>query len=204
MTAAQYQFLNLFLSGPMLRADAVAIFCGEDGRARARMTLELFRQQAAPVVLLLGGRHEPPAIEGAAAMANYLIGEGGVAPERIMTETGSQNTHEQAEQLVAAATLGNWHRILLVASAYHLPRAWLSVLASLQRAGRAEDIHVLGMPTAPCNWWEAPPGVDRTRVELLMVESVKIAEYQAVGHCASYEAAVGYLQHWEAPRHDAP
>jgi uncharacterized SAM-binding protein YcdF (DUF218 family) len=195
MTTAA-SFLLPLVTGPLLRADAAAIFCGEDGRARAHMALELFKQQAAPLVLLLGGRHEPPAIEGAKALGSYLLGAG-VAPERLMIEDKSRNTHEQAEALVAAATLGQWSRILLVASAYHLPRAWLTTLASLTRAELDARIHLLAIPAVPCEWFAAPPGGTRERVDLQLDEAEKIATYQALGHCASYAEGLAYLRRWE-------
>lgn len=190
------RFLMPLVTGPLLRADAAAIFCGEDGHARAHMALELFKQQAAPLVLLLGGRHEPPAIEGAAALGSHLLGAG-IAPERLMIESQSLNTHEQAEALVAAIALGHWSRVLLVASAYHLPRAWLTTLASLTRAGLDAQVHLLAVPATPCAWFAAPPGGTRLRVDLQRDEAEKVVTYRALGHCASYAEGLAYLQRWE-------
>jgi uncharacterized SAM-binding protein YcdF (DUF218 family) len=56
------------------------------------------------------------------AVRNYLI-DAGVAPERIITETSSRNTYENAlntRDLLKSEPHDRW---LLVTSAYHMPRA---------------------------------------------------------------------------------
>jgi uncharacterized SAM-binding protein YcdF (DUF218 family) len=186
------QFLAVLAAGPLLRADAIVVLAGEDGAARLETGLGLFTNGGAPRLVLAGGRHEPPAIVGASALHRLAL-EAGVAPSAIVVEATSRNTHEQATALAALVARERWGSLLLVASAYHLPRAFLTVVRALPRA-----VRVLPVPVTHTRWGERPPGGDRTRLELLPVEFVKIHEYQALGHCASYEDGLAALTRWEA------
>jgi uncharacterized SAM-binding protein YcdF (DUF218 family) len=188
MNARESYLCHLF-TGPLLKADAIVILAGEDADARCQTGLELFRNGAAPRIVLSGGRHDPPAIQGADALAGKMLSLG-VAPVALSVEHWSQNTREQAVNITEMAASNDWHRVLLVASAYHLPRAFLTFVAV------PSPVQWVPVP-AYAPWHQCPPGVDRTRAELLLVEGVKVTEYQALGHCASYEAGLDYLKTWE-------
>lgn len=184
-------FLMHLLTGPLLKADAIVVLCGEDAAERASVGLQLFKQGAADRLVLSGGRHEPPAILGAEHVAGHLLGMG-LSPAVLTVEHGSQNTHEQAVNVCDLAVTNGWRRLLLVASGYHLPRAFLTFVAAAP-----DDLHLIPIPASQSPWHQCPPGLDRTRAELFCVEGVKITEYQALGHCASYEAGLDYLKQWE-------
>jgi hypothetical protein len=189
----QTQFLVQLYTTPLARADAVVVLCGEDATPRMEVGLQLFRQGAAPTLLLSGGHHEPPRWLGAEHLADECIGKG-LAPSRIVVEPTSQNTREQAEAVMAIAKEREWRSLLLVASSYHLPRAFLTFAA-------VESCRVRLVPVAAASreatWTTRPPGCDGTRAELFLVEHTKIQQYQATGHCASYEQGLACLTAWE-------
>ena len=190
------QFCAVLASGPLLRADAIVVLCGEDGASRLDTCVELLRQQAAPTIVLSGGLDQPPRILGASRLASVLYGKG-VSPGRVLVEIESQNTREQAVIVVAMAQAREWRRLLLVVSPYHAPRAFLTFVRALQDVGAAEAINVLVVPAAS-SWFAAPEGASTTRLALLTSEFAKVEEYGA--HVATYEEGIQYLAFWEAHR----
>ena len=183
------EFLSVLHTGPLLAGDVVVVLCGEDAEARVRTGYGLIQQGAAPRLLLSGGRSEPPAILSATDMAAKLVGMG-LAPDRVLLETESQHTAEQAARVVAMATAEEWGRLLLVASAYHLPRAFLTFV----RAIGERPIQLLPV-AAYAPWGQCPPGRDRTRRELARVDWCKVATYG--DDVATAEEGLAYLERWE-------
>ena len=189
-------FLCALFNGPLLPADAVVVLEG-DGKKRLDSAVGILRQRAANWAVVTGE------VEGAHGMtsgeaARYLI-ERGLSPERIV-QVGGLNTHEECERVSDWLEVVERERdtVLLVTSPYHMPRAFLTMLASLQERGLDETIVVLPLPAGDTPWWEAPDGIDVTRMDLLADEFRKIEAYQALGHVASYEDGLAYLREWEA------
>lgn len=84
----------------------------------------LIKAEKAPVVLLSGGNvFEQPGFEGESFYAAELMQQWGIAPDVIKIETASRNTTQNI------ANISNWLQtnqvksVLLVTSAYHMPRA---------------------------------------------------------------------------------
>ena len=192
MATDRERFLAAVFTGPLLSGDAIVVLCGEDGLERAKTAVELFRQGAAPRIVCSGGRHAPPAVQGAEAVAQYILGQG-VAPDRILLEDGSQHTREQMANLAALAATHGWKRVLLVASPYHVPRAMLTGIMALDGAA----VRLVPVPCAHLAWWECPAGTTTTRFDLLSVETKKIDEYRYAGHTIGYAGGLKYLQSWE-------
>ena len=93
----------------------------EESRHRTTCGADLFIQALAPKLLLAGGDASafgegPPEVREMKRLANRL----GVADHAILLEERSRNTYENA---VNAKQLLSGGSILLVTSAYHLPRA---------------------------------------------------------------------------------
>lgn len=185
------RFLALLFNGPLLTADAIIVLCGEDCAPRLAVAAELMGSQAAPLVLLSGGADHPPRVTGARRARAELMGLG-VAPARVKVEDASTNTREQAEAVARMARGKGWKRILLVASAYHMPRAFLTFLA-FAPAG----LHIVPVPASHTRWGEPPAGADRPRLDLLAAEAAKIEEYRGRGHLVSYADGIEYLLRWE-------
>lgn len=187
------QFLCALFNGPLLPADALVVFSG-DGKVRLHTAVGALRQRAAHHVLVSGGVDDPPHSLHADDMRRYLI-ERGLAPDRIVVDADSLNTREQAVRLASECLSREWETVTLVATHYHLPRAFLTVLQALAEC-EADKVLVLPLP-APAKWWEAPPGLDVTRMDLLADEFRKIDEYGALGHVANYEDGLAYMRRWE-------
>lgn len=185
------RFHALLFNGPLLTGDAIVVLCGEDCAPRLAVAAELMGSQAAPVVMLSGGIDEPPRVMGARRGKAELMGLG-VAPSRIEGEARSRNTREQATTVCDTARSRGWRRILLVASAYHMPRAFLTFVSAAP-----ESLHVLPVPASQAPWNRAPEGAGATRLELLATEAAKVAKYGALGHVASYAEGIDYLLRWE-------
>jgi uncharacterized SAM-binding protein YcdF (DUF218 family) len=85
---------------------------------------DLLRAGQARDVLLTGGSVSPQALETPEAehLARWLRAEG-IAPERIVVEGQSRNTRENALFSAPIIAAHGWKRILIVTSAWHMPRA---------------------------------------------------------------------------------
>lgn len=184
------RFLSALYTAPLLPADAIIVLCGEDGDERGTAALELLRQGAAHTVVCSGALDDPPRRHGAERVAQQLMAAG-LAPDRIKVEVGSRNTHEQAVNVVEIAVVNDWHRLLIVASNYHLPRAMLTFIKAIGE----QPIRLVPFATTHTSWWLTPRGVEAARLELLDSEFSKISEYGA--HCASWSEGLDYLRRWD-------
>jgi uncharacterized SAM-binding protein YcdF (DUF218 family) len=190
------KFNAVLTNGPMLRADAIIVLCGEDCTPRLQVAHGLFMQSAAPVVVLTGGRDDAPRWTGAARAATELWGLG-VAPDRIKLDGESLNTWEQAQAVAGMVREKQWGRILLVASAYHMPRAFLTFLRAMQHAECEYRVQMIPVSVSHVSWNAPPAGMDTPRLSLLSEEYDKIDNYGASGYVATYEEGLEYLAHWE-------
>ena len=188
-------FLAVLYNGPLLPSDAICVFSG-DGKVRLDAAIGALRQGIAHWCLLSGGVDDPPHSLTAQAMADYVI-ERGLAPKRIVRDDESQNTHEQAEWLAALCQKRHIATVTLVASPYHMPRAYLTVLASLQALDIDDKVLVLPLPAGQARWWGSPDGLAANRLDLFGQELDKIDAYGERGHVASYADGLAYLQRWE-------
>jgi len=172
---------------PLTRADAIVVLTG-DGLTRVPTVVELFRQQAAPVILVAGGVDAPPFALPADRLRDELI-RAGVHPDAVRVEPDSQHTAESAHAVCAIAKFHGWRRVLLVTSAYHMPRAMLSFVAALKALGLDEVVQIV--PVAAVQPW-----CDATdRLGLLHGEREKVTQY--AGDVASYDDGLAYLLRWE-------
>lgn len=170
-----------------------------DGETRIPPAVELFRQGAAPFILVTGGLDNPPYSRTAKDMADIMVGRG-VAPDRIIIDNDSMHTQEQARFVTALAKARQWHRILLVASPYHTFRVYLTFLRALLDEGIDKTLHLVNVPASHAPWWQAPEGLVKSRADLLDEEFSKIDHYGADGHVASYEEGLAYLRFWETAK----
>jgi uncharacterized SAM-binding protein YcdF (DUF218 family) len=192
MTARE-KFCAALFNGPLLRADAIVVLTG-DGDTRLPTAAELVHQQAAPVVLITGGLDNPPYSLPASVMKGKLMGLG-VAPRVIEIDYEAMNTWEQAQNTVRTAVERGWGRILIVASPYHAPRAFLTFLKALKAVGKESEVHILTVPTADAPWFGVPDGTDAPRIDLLGDEFEKCNQYAE--HVASWGEGLEYLEAWE-------
>jgi uncharacterized SAM-binding protein YcdF (DUF218 family) len=106
-------------------ASAIVITCGSKGRLNLAATL--FREGWAPCIVLTGGKIGwIQSFEGTESSNQALILEKdwGIPADKIIVEEKARSTHDNARNLVPVfASHGLRREIILVTSAYHLPRA---------------------------------------------------------------------------------
>ena len=96
---------------------------GQELALRLERGLHLLREEASPVLLLSGGRDPGEPVSAAEAMYRVAIEEG-VAPDRLLAAPEPRSTLQEA----LASRLGfagprRWRGLIVVTSAYHVPRA---------------------------------------------------------------------------------
>lgn len=107
--------------------DVIVCLAGAKGRIRAAsdLWLEFHRRGIGedPVLFVSGmGAKSTWSVFAAQAGAEAL---GVLKPEKVVLETVSANTEENARYFVEQARKKNWRRVVLVTSAYHMHRAKL-------------------------------------------------------------------------------
>lgn len=190
------RYLTVLFNGPILPADVIVVLAGEDADARVATGAGAMLSGGGKLLMLSGGRHEPPRIVGAEALVAKAMGKG-VSPDHIKLDAVSRNTREQAVAFAAAAEAEKWSRALLVASAYHMPRAFLTFVQAMDEAGVADRVCIHPLPVSHTPWSGTPAGADVSRVDLLEDELRKVDDYGAEGHVATYARGVEYLLSWE-------
>jgi uncharacterized SAM-binding protein YcdF (DUF218 family) len=117
---------------------------------RLWMAARLYRAGKAPLIVLAGGNipllGEVGMSEARAAAG--LLHEWGIPKEAILLEERSQNTHENAVLSKSILDSRGAKRILLVTSAYHMPRA----VAIFRRVG----VDLFPVPTDYQTGWHNP------------------------------------------------
>ncbi|MFH1428049.1 MAG: YdcF family protein, partial [Patescibacteria group bacterium] len=118
--------------------------------------------------------------------------EAGVPSKNIITELQSTNTYEEAVNIIEMCIKKKWKKIILVASHYHQPRAFLTFLKVLKK--RKINLQIINSPVKDLSWFKKNKwGV---RLNLLDQEFKKIDNYKKKGHIASYKEAIKY-QEWK-------
>lgn len=117
---------------------------------RLRMGALLYQAGKAPIVLLTGGNIPFLGSTGIpeAEAAKKLLHEWGVPDDAILVEPASQNTHENAAFSKPLLAARGAHKLLLVTSALHMPRA----VAIFRREG----LDVTPVPTDYQSGWGEP------------------------------------------------
>ena len=182
--------------GPLQKADAIVVLCGEDAEARVNMAVGLFASGGAPKIILSGKPHDGKHLLGAEFLKGRVMAKG-VHPDAIVVENESANTREQAVNIARMAADHGWQRIIIVPSPYHTYRAFLTFVQALKDIGHDHKVHVVCAPASQAPWFRPPPGMNRERVALLNDELAKVEEYRAKGHVASFQDALAYQRYWE-------
>jgi uncharacterized SAM-binding protein YcdF (DUF218 family) len=115
-----------------------------DAADRISETAILLRTGKARMALVSGGVVSPqpgdppgsPPRESEAAWLAAWLRDQGIAPDRLVLEERSRNTHENAVESAAIIGGRGWSRVLLLTSAWHAPRA----LGCFRAAGLSPDL----------------------------------------------------------------
>lgn len=132
----------LAIETPPKPADAIVLLGGEP-QGRPVKAAELYRAGVAPLVVVVG--------TGDNDSNRRTLLESGVPAARILTETHSTSTIENAEFSRRLLLENQIRTALLVTSSYHARRA----LGTFQR--RIPEIE-FGVATSRIGWWDTPQG----------------------------------------------
>ena len=126
------------------RVDAIVLLGGDVGLpliprldsefhgSRALHTLRLYRAGKARMIVVSGGNVFPQnELQAESFYTASLLEEWGVPPDAILIEGNSRNTYENAKETKKLMNSRQFDKILLVTSAFHMPRA----LATFKMAG---------------------------------------------------------------------
>lgn len=173
------------------KSDAV-IWLEGDGLARRDETIRVFKDGLADYIVASGGFEGNPEVAISSSEMAEVLYKAGIPKEKVVLETSSQNTREQGVEIMKMAQERGWKKIILVASHYHQPRAFLTFLKAMQDADL--KICVYNSPARDLLWFTKV--VDNNRKEMFEGELKKIEEYGAKGHVASIRDAFKY-QEWK-------
>ena len=192
----------MLFNQPLRKGDAVVVIGGEDGEPRGAAAVELFRMRCAPLLFCSGGITTPEGRWNAEQLEAQAIGMG-VNPDLILRDDLSQNTHEQAVNVIARAKLQGWKQLVVVASPYHLPRVLLTFLRTIldDVPNAVDGMRLTAVAANQVRWGEPPTGGGpKTRKQLLRDEFAKIEQYGVQGHCVSYFTGLKAMETWEGMR----
>lgn len=114
----------ILLGGMVERSSVAGRPAYNENVERLLVTYDLLRSNRARYALVSGGVLDPsvPSLIEANVLAQQLL-DWGIAPDRVIVEPRSRNTHENAVECKRIAGERGLTRLLLVTSAFHVPRA---------------------------------------------------------------------------------
>lgn len=187
---------NLLLEEKPEKSDVV-IWLQGDRYDRGNKVLELYKLKLAKLIIISGndiliGPNVRPGEDNISLldMKNYLLGSG-VKGTDILIDDGAFNTKDQALHIIKSAKQKGWKKIILVSSAYHQPRAFLSFVKAAKLCDYKGKIM---NQSVYANNDELASGRAIRDSDLMKEESKKIKDYQLRGDIASYEEGFDYLK----------
>lgn len=173
------------------KSDVVVCLEG-DAYCRIYETIKIFKEGLAEKILISGGFDNPPFAIPAEKMAKKFIEER-IPEDKIIIENKSKNTYEQGMETMKLAKDNGWRKIILVASNFHQPRAYLTFLKAMEDSGL--DILIYNRPARDLPWLSST-ALGENRCELFEDELEKIAKYQKISHIISFSKVLDY-QKWK-------
>lgn len=181
------KLIFLIFNEPLKKSDAIILLEG-DGYNRIQKIMDLYRQNWSDLIVVSGNIFNPD--YGSFPDLPEQIKKMGVASEYLLWEDKSQNTKEQAENIMALAREKNWKKIILVASQYHQLRAYLTFLKAMNKAQL--EIQIINAPAGDLPWFSQNDW--GRRIDILESEFKRIEIYGEKGDLASFAEAIEYQQ----------
>ena len=157
-----------------VRADAIVVLGGNDGD-RALRALGLFKQGFAPRIVLTGlarGNAPPPA--NLTWRAEYLVAHG-VPKSALRLEVYSENSYEEAQNILELMKKQNWRTVIAVSDPPHMRRlAW-----TWHRVFKGSGLGY-ALVSSNAQWWMPDMWwIDERSGAFVITEYIKIAYYVA-------------------------
>ena len=186
-------FISLVAFDRAYPSDAAFILQG-DGCNRILHASNLVNQGSAKFLVYSGGANLPSYGSLPFSCCDKIIKQAGVAVEKIIVESNSLNTKEQALNAIRLCIDRKWNRITIVASHYHQFRAFLTFLKVIIDSGLERELILINSPVVDLLWFTTCNWGTSSRYEILNAEFFKIEEYREKGDVASFYEAINYLK----------
>lgn len=173
------------------KSDAIILLEG-DGLNRYPKAVELFKEGFADVLVFSGGITNLAFGSFPFPLIQTEIINSGIQPTSIIHESKSQNTREQAVEVIKLATAKGWNKLILVASHYHQYRAYLTFLHEILVTN--SNVLLFNAPANKLKWFEETDW--GKRFDLLDEEFIRIEKYTSLSHLATIDQAITY-QIWK-------
>lgn len=187
------KFIVLISNEPIKKSNAIVLLEG-DGINRVNHAVWLYKKRFAEKIVFSGNIKDYEYGSYPISDIRPILLKKGIKEEDIIHEDISQNTHQQAVEVVKIAKMNNWDKIILVASHYHQYRAYLTFLKVILDV--YPRLNMFNSPERNLNWFEELNWGNR--FDLLELEFQKIKQYQ--NHMASFDEAIDY-QKWKETQH---
>lgn len=174
-------------------ADAIILLEG-DGYSRISKAVSLIKEGWANILVFSGGIDDETKGSYPFKKCKSKIIDSGIDLNNIIHESTSQNTRQQAVQVIELCLKKNWTKIILVASHYHQYRAFLTFLKVLEENNLQKTIQIINCP-AILDWFEDAYHGNR-RIDLIKEEFKKIEQYHLNSHVSTFDSAVDYFFFW--------
>jgi uncharacterized SAM-binding protein YcdF (DUF218 family) len=180
LAACAWMFVNAahFLEGPArppVPSDLLVVLGGDSGD-RVLTAASTWQSGAAPYVLLAGLETSP--LETRPVYMHWRAGvlaERGVPADRILFDTASTSSWEEAVNTLQLMRDRNWTRVVVISDPYHMRRLdwiWARVFRG---SGRAYSLVASAPPYwQPDRWWQS----ERAGAAVIM-EYIKLVYYFA-------------------------
>lgn len=180
-------------SNDILKKSDAVIWLEGDGYSRFKEVFRIFQAGWARNIVVSGGINNLSSFTIPANLLVKKLLKAGVSKNRIIVENNSQNTYEQAVEIMKIVKKKKWKKIILVASHFHQARAFLTFLQAMKKAKL--KIQIFNSPARDLSWFKTT-SLGLNRLQLLEDELQKIKEYRVKGHLITIQEAVNY-QKWK-------
>ena len=175
----------------LTKSDAAILLEG-DGFFRFQKAVELYNKGLVSRIVFSGNIIDKDYGSFPFEEVRPYILKGGVPEEDLIHEDVSQNTREQAIEVVRMAMEKGWKKLALIASHEHQYRAYLTFLREV--LDTKSGIILYNTPVRNLNWFiDSGWGI---RFERLTAEFERIEKYSELGHLATAQEVVEY-QKWK-------
>lgn len=185
------KFIVLVDNDCIKKSDAIILLEG-DGLNRILSAADLYRAGFADKIVFSGGITDYGYGSFPFSMAYTEFIHAGIPTQAIIHESNSQNTKEQAIEVIKLANFKGWRKLILVASHYHQYRAYLTFLKEI--ISTKSNILLYNAPAKDLSWFEET-GWGK-RFDLLDDEFDRIEKYTQLSHLSSIKEAIEY-QKWK-------
>lgn len=184
------KYIALTANMPITKSDAIVILEG-DGFDRIKHACKLYNDNYSDSLVFSGGITNFNYGSYPFKFIKNKFNECGVDSNKVIVESNSTNTKEQAIEIIKMCLKHNWKSIILTASHYHQYRAYLTFIQELYSNKLENTIKIYSSPSIlpwfkPTDW-----GV---KYDLLDQEFNRIQKYKLKGDICSYKKALQYIK----------